>query len=266
MTLQVVPVMDVMDAQVVRGVGGRRDEYRPVQSVLCNDARPQTVARAFVELGFRQAYLADLDAIAPSQRTTAERNRFSTDIYREVMHCGIDLWIDAGLASDNDARELASLRFDGRPIAGIVAGLESLDGPRALAEMVRAVDTQRLIFSLDMKHGQPVARSAAWRHLSATQIGQLALRLGVGRMIVLDLASVGVGCGVNTLPLCRTLRGMEPALQLIAGGGVRGPADLDALARAGCDAALVASALHDGRIGAAAFSQRGGFTNSTVRR
>jgi len=35
---------------------------------------------------------------------------------------------------------------------------------------------------------------------------------------------------------------------LIAGGGVRGLADLTALARAGCNAALVASALHDGKL------------------
>jgi phosphoribosylformimino-5-aminoimidazole carboxamide ribotide isomerase len=35
---------------------------------------------------------------------------------------------------------------------------------------------------------------------------------------------------------------------IVAGGGVRGVPDLEALANAGCDAALVASALHDGRL------------------
>jgi uncharacterized protein related to proFAR isomerase len=41
---------------------------------------------------------------------------------------------------------------------------------------------------------------------------------------------------------------MSSAVDLIAGGGVRGLDDLKALADAGCDAALVASALHDGRL------------------
>jgi hypothetical protein len=37
-------------------------------------------------------------------------------------------------------------------------------------------------------------------------------------------------------------------LQIVAGGGVRSAADLRSLSAAGCDAALVASALHDGRL------------------
>jgi phosphoribosylformimino-5-aminoimidazole carboxamide ribotide isomerase len=37
-------------------------------------------------------------------------------------------------------------------------------------------------------------------------------------------------------------------MELTSGGGVRGRDDLAALADAGCDAALVASALHDGQL------------------
>ena len=39
-----------------------------------------------------------------------------------------------------------------------------------------------------------------------------------------------------------------PDVELVAGGGIRGVEDLLRLAEAGCDAVLVASALHDGRI------------------
>jgi phosphoribosylformimino-5-aminoimidazole carboxamide ribotide isomerase len=106
-----------------------------------------------------------------------------------------------------------------------------------------------------LKRGAPLA-GAAWRGLSPPQIAAIALRAGVRRMIVLDLADVGTGAGVSTLSLCRELRSLCPQLQLIAGGGVRGPADLEILARAGCDAALVASALHDGRLAPAACFRR----------
>jgi phosphoribosylformimino-5-aminoimidazole carboxamide ribotide isomerase len=74
------------------------------------------------------------------------------------------------------------------------------------------------------------------------------MELGVRRMIVLDLARVGVGEGVGTEDLCRQMRAADQNLEIIAGGGVRGRDDLKRLADAGCDAALVASALHDGRI------------------
>ena len=47
------------------------------------------------------------------------------------------------------------------------------------------------------------------------------------------------------------IRRAAPELTLAAGGGVRNPADIERLAACGCDAALVATALQDGRIGAA---------------
>jgi len=62
------------------------------------------------------------------------------------------------------------------------------------------------------------------------------------------LADVGVNEGPRTLSFCRQIRREFSAIELIAGGGVRGIDDLVALADAGCDAALVASALHDGRL------------------
>jgi phosphoribosylformimino-5-aminoimidazole carboxamide ribotide isomerase len=66
--------------------------------------------------------------------------------------------------------------------------------------------------------------------------------------VVLDLARVGVGTGVGTEELCARLHRHDPALQLTAGGGVRGPDDIQALYASGVQYVLVASALHDGRI------------------
>jgi phosphoribosylformimino-5-aminoimidazole carboxamide ribotide isomerase len=242
--------MDVMDGQVVRGVGGLREQYRPIQSTLSPNPRPSSVARALLALDFRQVYLADLDAIQQKgvSNLFAAKDSRPLSLYRELMRLGLDLWIDAGLRNAEQAHALARFEVDGRRVAGIVAGLESLADPQTLADICAAVGTQRLIFSLDLKQGLPLAGSPAWRGLSAEQIAAVALRAGVRRMIVLDLAQVGMDAGVGTLPLCRTLRSLAPELQIVAGGGVRGPDDLDALARAGCDAALVASALHDGRL------------------
>ena len=59
---------------------------------------------------------------------------------------------------------------------------------------------------------------------------------------------VGMNDGVGTERLCRDLRSADPDLQIIAGGGIRSAGDLRSLETAGCDAALVASALHDGRL------------------
>ena len=243
--MRVIPVIDLKGGQVVRGVGGRRDEYRPIESRLCDNADPETVAQAFATLGFREAYIADLDAI--------EKKVPGTFFVEKVpgTFLGWRLMVDAGIGSAGDAGRLSGIAVGGRGLAGIVAGLESLESPETLADICRVVEPERLIFSLDLKAGRPLTTAPAWQGLKPIDIAQIALRIGVRRMIVLDLARVGMDGGVGTEPLCRQLRCLSPQLEIIAGGGVRSAADLDSLARAGCDAALVASALHDGRLNAA---------------
>src|SRR5256885_1731523 len=116
-----------MGGQVVRGVGGRRHEYRPIQSILAPDARPESIARALVPLGLREAYVADLDAIAGAAPAIF--------IYESLARCGLRLLVDAGLADVARTRELAQLTVAGQPLAGIIAGLESLTRWELLAEM-----------------------------------------------------------------------------------------------------------------------------------
>src|SRR2546430_12004169 len=65
--------------------------------------------------------------------------------------------------------------------------------------------------------------------------------------MVLDLARVGSGRGVDCV-LLEALRRAHPHVDLLAGGGIGTARDLERLADAGLDGALVATALHDGRI------------------
>jgi phosphoribosylformimino-5-aminoimidazole carboxamide ribotide isomerase len=87
------------------------------------------------------------------------------------------------------------------------------------------------------------------RGASPAALAAEAAECGAGTVIVLDLARVGAGRGLD-VPLIAELRGLlPPECALVAGGGVRGWRDLELLAGAGCDAVLVASALLDGRLG-----------------
>jgi len=63
--MKILPVLDVMGGVVVRGIAGRRSEYRPIVSRLTASTDPGDVAEAFRQhFGFDQLYLADLDALA----------------------------------------------------------------------------------------------------------------------------------------------------------------------------------------------------------
>ena len=239
--MRLIPVIDLLSGQVVRGVGGRRSEYRPVQSVLTDQATPGAVAAALVEtFGFRTVYVADLDAIAGAAPDWQS--------YVEIGSRGLRLWVDAGLGEADRGRELLRFMNEQQTLERVVSGLESSPGPESLAGLVEQFSPGRLIFSLDLKAGVPLTSAQGWRGMSPEQIAAAAWQAGVRSMIVLDLASVGMREGVNTVDLCRRLRQRWPALELIGGGGVRSIEDLQLLTDAGFDAALVASALHDGRL------------------
>ena len=238
--MRIIPVIDLMGGVVVRGIAGRRHEYRPIESVLTDNPTPVSVGRALVELGLTQAYVADLDAIQGGEPN------FAT--YRELSAVGLQLWIDAGLGDLARARQLSNAALPGAQPPTIIAGLESLEHPELLSAVLDEVGPQRFIFSLDLKAGEPIVRVPEWQGWSARQIAARAVDLGVRRMIVLDLVQVGMGQGLATLDLCRGLHHDYPQLEITAGGGVRGADDLAAMEQAGCKGALVASALHDGRL------------------
>jgi phosphoribosylformimino-5-aminoimidazole carboxamide ribotide isomerase len=238
--MRIIPVIDLLHGNVVRGVGGRRSEYQPIQSRFTADAQPTTVANAFVkQFGFDTAYVADLDAIIG--------DRYSTNHWKQIAAAGLKVWLDAGVTNATYARGVIACCNELDISCELIVGLESLESPSDLANIQEFCD-RRAVFSLDMRCGGPLSKIQTWKSLTPLEIVDQAICHGTNRLIILDLADVGESSGTRTLQLCRDLRKYHPDIELIAGGGVRGLRDLQALADAGCNAALVASALHDGRL------------------
>ena len=84
--------------------------------------------------------------------------------------------------------------------------------------------------------------------MAPRELARRAVDAGVETVIVLDLARVG-GLGGADEAMLGDLRAALPGVDLISGGGIRDQADLDRLAAAGADGALVATAVHRGAIG-----------------
>lgn len=241
--MRVIPVIDLMDGNIVHGVAGRRETYQPIASQLVDSSLPAPVADAFVQkLGATECYVADLDAI--------EGGTPDWNTYGQIAAAGLELWVDAGLSDVQDADQFKRLIGAGAPIKAVIAGLESIGSAELLGRLLEEVGHDRLVFSLDLRQGQPIIPNASsdWKEVTAEGIARQAIELGVRRVIVLDLAQVGIAEGVKTLELCKTLRQLDVELEIISGGGVRGVDDLWQLRQAGCNAALVASALHDERL------------------
>jgi phosphoribosylformimino-5-aminoimidazole carboxamide ribotide isomerase len=237
--VKILPVIDLKGGLVVRGVAGKREEYRPVVSKLTSDATPRGVARAFRELvGAKDVYVADLDAIGGAEPDWKSLEQIAVE--------GLKVWLDCGVGNVERAKLIAEYASRSGSLAAIVVGLESVAETSDLAEVFSVVGPALAVFSLDLREGAPLTTVTQWQDMMPKEIARRAVEIGFKRLIVLDLAQVGVGQGPNVAPLCRELRETIPNIELTAGGGVRGPLDLSLLAAAGCDRVLVASALHDG--------------------
>jgi phosphoribosylformimino-5-aminoimidazole carboxamide ribotide isomerase len=239
--VRVIPVIDLKDGIVVHGVAGQRSRYQPIRSVLASNPRPGTVARAFFDAGVSQeVYVADLDAIAGRQP--------DWDALREITDSGLRIWLDAGVADVERLRELVASSQDHDGLEAIIVGSESLGDELALRTALTELGASRCIFSLDLRCGRPVTRCPEWLDRPTVEIASTTFALGVRRMILLDIATVGTRRGPQSLELARRLRAEHPTLELIGGGGIRSLDDLKTLAASGFSAALVATALHSGAI------------------
>lgn len=234
--MQIIPVLDLFNGQIVRGIAGRREEYRPIVSKLSASTNPLDVARAIRDhLNLTLFYLADLDAISGSPPAVT--------VYELLQQDGFRLWVDAGLRNVKNAQILQAANVE-----SIIVGLETISGPEALQQLCQDIGPKRLIFSLDLKQGSPLTVCPQWQKRDPLAIVQEIIALGINRFIVLDLACVGMAGGTGTETLSEDLRSQYPYLELIVGGGVRDVLDLHRLQQEGMDGVLIASAFHDGRI------------------
>jgi HisA/HisF family protein len=246
--INVTPVIDLLHGKVVHGKAGQRDSYQPILSVLADSAEPLEICLSLQQhFGFTDLYVADLNAMM-------DHDAHVTEI-AQLLNTEINIWLDAGTAT-LAALEKLSRQIPLDKLAHVIVALECCPGPQDLEQVFEVVGPQRAMFSLDLKGGQlvvpPIGSAASlWQQMDAIGVASKAVEIGFRKMIVLDVAAVGGGQGVETLSVTKKLAGKFPDLEIISGGGVRSVADLKSLATAGCQYALVASALHDGRITAA---------------
>jgi phosphoribosylformimino-5-aminoimidazole carboxamide ribotide isomerase len=231
--MRIVPVLDLKGGIVVHARRGQREQYAPLRSPLVDGCEPVPVARALCRDGqTSRLYVADLDALAGEPVDVATL---------AALSAVAELWVDAGAAAPERAAELARAGA-----ARNVLGTESL-GPDAPGVGYAAAPLPPLVLSIDLCDGRLISPRPELAGRSPAAAAPLATGLGVRELVVIDLARVGSDSG-PPLRAVAELAAALPGLAIYAGGGVRDDADLRALQSAGATGALVATALHEGRI------------------
>jgi phosphoribosylformimino-5-aminoimidazole carboxamide ribotide isomerase len=232
----IIPVLDLKDGAVVHARAGERARYQPIRSRLAAGSGAVAIVDGLLSLApFRQLYIADLDAIAGH----GSHEALIAELARR--HPGIELWVDSGIVAAEQA--IAAARRGVTP----VLGSESLTDAAVLAAALAQLDAHRFVLSLDYRGERflgPVALEATGK-------------LWPERVIVMSLARVGTGAGPDLARLAQARRHAGEK-KIFAAGGVRDRADVESLAASGYAGALVATALHDGRLTRDALAEIGG--------
>jgi len=232
--LKVIPVIDVLNGVAVHAVRGERSRYQPLKSVVCRSVDPVEVALTFESLGFRSLYMADLDAILRRSPNLA--------VYKQIRaRTGLNLMVDAGVSKVAEAEKLLK-----SGVTKIVLGTETLPSLNLVGQTLKTLGEDHILVSIDLKGGKTMSASETISSMSAVQLAQALQKLGVCRIILLDLDRVGTERGAN-LSVLETILG-ETELKVLVGGGVKSFEELAKLETLGVSGVLVATALHKGKL------------------
>lgn len=224
--MHIVPVIDIKSGQVVRAIAGRREQYHPLSSKLCDSSEPQAIIEALRALHpFDTFYLADIDRIMGWGDNRAAIAALCQ------RHPKLKFWLDAGFTHPDNFNWLE----DHRNIIPVL-GSESIGSMDEYQTLWQATGRQ-CVLSLDYLQDRfrgPVElehRPDLWPDV----------------VLVMELDRVGTGSGPHYCRLAEYPLEQQH-YRIYAAGGVRGVEDLRRLREAHVDGVLIATALHDGTL------------------
>jgi phosphoribosylformimino-5-aminoimidazole carboxamide ribotide isomerase len=218
--IQVIPAVDVLGEEAVRLRKGAYD------NVVERPGDPVSLARAFAEQGAAWIHLVDLDG-ARSGRVRPELVRMVAEAVAPAL-----LQASGGIRNLDDAHALL-----GAGAARVIVGTAAFPEPQPLVQALG----EQLVVALDVRDGH--VRTAGWTAesgLTLEQAVEACAGAGVVRVLATAIDRDGTLAGPD-LELVRAVAG--GGLRVLASGGVRTPEDVEALAGAGAEAAIVGRAL-----------------------
>ncbi|MDD1728848.1 MAG: nickel transporter [Methanospirillum sp.] len=212
--MDLILAADLKSGRIVHGKSGRRDEYRPISTPLASTAEP---IRYLQEIRPRYLYVADLDRI-----TGVGSHDSLVPALSELVGT---LFLDRGCRSPDDVLVCPRvINIIGTETVG--SDLSKFSGG---------------FLSVDMKDGKVIPDGG-----DPLMVLQAADRSKFDGCILLDIGGVGTRRGLDSLFLDRCR--VSYSGKLFWGGGVAGMEDLATLSSCGFDGAIIATALHTGRV------------------
>jgi phosphoribosylformimino-5-aminoimidazole carboxamide ribotide isomerase len=230
--LHIIPVIDLLDGQVVHAKQGNRTNYLPIASTLTSSTQPVDIVKAFMAVyPFNTLYIADLNAIQNMENHAGSHTEHIEKIHTAFPN--LTLWIDAGVHTEEKAKKWH------HPYTKLILGSESFTSLKQYRALTSKLE-HSFILSLDF-----LAQGYTGPHelLESNQYWPQDV-------IVMTLAKVGANAGADINAIRNALLKAKNH-HIYAAGGIRHFEDLQMLKQLNVKGALIASALHQQQINAA---------------
>jgi phosphoribosylformimino-5-aminoimidazole carboxamide ribotide isomerase len=223
-------VLDILNGAVVHAVRGERSRYEPIAgfSQIVSTSEPLDILQA---LRPREVYIADLNLLTGSGDNLAIIKEIST-LARTMADTGV-----------SKAGDLDRLPASVSIILGTETASLQLIEWAARDHIAR---NRKVVVSIDMMKRKVLARDPELAGQTPLQLLQKLSGLELEGVILLEMDKVGTSAGLDRQFLEEAASSSEHPL--ILGGGVKGEEDLKALEEVGFSGALVATAVHNGKI------------------
>jgi len=219
-------VLDILNGKVVHAMKGERSKYRPIEgSKVCQFSDPLKIISAIRP---SEVYIADLDYL----QHLGDNFKLIKKISGKTK-----TMVDIGVKNLDDARKCAGIAYT------VIVGTET-----ASLEVIEKASIQfpgRINVSIDMKNGIVLTKDRKMEVQPEEHIRSLN-GLEIKDIIILDLGKVGTSAGIDK-DFLKKMVGLSTH-SIIAGGGIKDLGDIEALKESGINGALVATAVHNGKI------------------
>jgi phosphoribosylformimino-5-aminoimidazole carboxamide ribotide isomerase len=214
--IEVIPAVDVLGTEAVRLHQGSYDD------VVERADEPTALAARWVAAGARRVHLVDLDGARSGRARPALVAEVATRIAPTPLQAS------GGIRNLDDARALLAAGAD-----RVVVGTAAWPDPAPWLELDEA-----LVLALDVKDGR--VRARGWTEDAGLTFAEALGRAAGARVLVTGIDRDGTLAGPD---LALVEQAAAAGLRVLAAGGVRSPADVEALASVGAEAAVVGRAL-----------------------
>ena len=219
-------VMDILNGIVVHAMKGERSKYRPIEnSRVCDSSDPFDIISA---VGPSEVYIADLDHITRIGDNFGLIKKISAETKTMV---------DIGVINTDDIHQCAAIA-DTVIIGTETASLDVIE--KAAVRLPGRIDV-----SIDMKNGMVLTEDREMDRSPEELLKRLD-EFDLKDIILLDLGKVGTGAGINKAFL-KKMAGIS-VHNILVGGGIKDLDDIETLKESGACGALVATAVHNGKI------------------